>query len=115
SKCLLPGGRCSSTWGASAFWLRRPWVRHASGGTMMDLIRLYGRASEWTLSKVPGAKTKLDFATPCDEWDVRELLNHMLETQQFFVGTAPGGGFLSPSPNASAALCDAPVADFEHA
>ena len=30
---------------------------------MMDLLSLYGRASEWTLSKVAGARTKLDFAT----------------------------------------------------
>ena len=82
---------------------------------MMDLISLYGRASEWTLSKVSGAKTKLDFATPCDEWDVRELLNHMLETQQFFVGTARSEDVSPPSPKPSELLGDDPVADFEHA
>ena len=82
---------------------------------MMDLLSLYGRASEWTLSKVAGAKTKLDFATPCDEWDVRELLNHMLETQQFFVGTARGEDVSPPSPKPSELLGDDPVADFEHA
>ncbi len=81
----------------------------------MDLLSLYGRASEWTLSKVPGATGKLDSATPCDEWDVHDLLNHMLDTQQFFVGTARGKDASPPSPTPSERLGDDPVADFEHA
>ncbi len=56
----------------------------------MDLLGLYGRASEWTLTQVAGATGKLGFATPCDGWNVRVLLNHMLETEKFFVGTAQG-------------------------
>ncbi len=45
-----------------------------------DPLDLYGRASEWTLSKVVGATDKLDATTPCDEWNVRKLMNHMLDS-----------------------------------
>ena len=51
-----------------------------------DLLDLYQRASEWTASKVAGAAEKLDAPTPCEEWDVRTLMNHMLDTQRYFVG-----------------------------
>ena len=53
---------------------------------MDDLLLLYRRASEWTGEKVAGAVDRLDSPTPCDEWDVRALLNHMLDTQRYFVG-----------------------------
>jgi uncharacterized protein (TIGR03086 family) len=56
----------------------------------LDLLDLYGQASEWTGTKVRGAASKLDHPTTCDAWDVRTLLNHMLETQRFFVGSARG-------------------------
>jgi uncharacterized protein (TIGR03086 family) len=80
-----------------------------------DPLDLYGRASEWTLSKVVGAVDKLDATTPCDEWDVRKLMNHMLETQQYFVGAARGNDASPPSPHPPELLGDDPVADFEHA
>ena len=56
----------------------------------LDLLDLYGRASEWTLGKVVGATDKMDAQTPCDEWDVRMLMNHMLDTQRYFVSSARG-------------------------
>jgi hypothetical protein len=65
----------------------------------VDLLSLYGRASEWTLTKVDGAATRLDSATPCEDWDVRGLMNHMLDTQQYFVGAARGQDVSPPSPN----------------
>ena len=55
-----------------------------------DLLDLYGRASEWTLSKVAGATEKLDGPTPCDDWDVRTLMNHMLDTQKLLRGCSSG-------------------------
>ena len=58
--------------------------------TSPDLLDLYGRASEWTLSKVAGATEQLNGPTPCDEWDVRSLMNHMLDTQHYFVGASAG-------------------------
>ena len=51
----------------------------------MDLLDLYRQSSDWAGEKVAAASNDLDAATPCDEWDVRTLMNHMLETQQYFV------------------------------
>ena len=79
-----------------------------------DLLDLYQRSSEWTLGKVAGAHD-LDVTTPCDEWDVRTLLNHMLEIQDYFATTARGRQASPPSPHPPALLSDDPVADFERA
>lgn len=79
----------------------------------MDLLEHYGRASEWTLEKVSGAQGKLDEATPCEEWNVRDLLNHMLATQRYFVGAARGEDVSPPGPTPPELLGDDPVADFE--
>jgi uncharacterized protein (TIGR03086 family) len=79
----------------------------------LDLLDLYGRASEWTTSKVAGATSKLDARTPCDQWDVRTLLNHMLDTQNYFVGAARGEDVSPPAPNPPELLGDDPRADFE--
>ena len=81
----------------------------------IDLLDLYERASEWTLGKVAGATDKLDAQTPCDEWDVRMLMNHMLETQHYFVSAARGKDATPPSPHPPELLGDDPVADFESA
>ena len=81
----------------------------------LDLLDLYGRASEWTLSKAVGATDKLDATTPCDEWDVRSLMNHMLDTQHYFVSAAQGNDASPPSPHPPELLGDDPVTDFEHA
>jgi uncharacterized protein (TIGR03086 family) len=56
----------------------------------MDLLDMYGRASQWTATKVAGAASKLQAETPCDEWDVRTLLNHVVDTQRYFAGVARG-------------------------
>ena len=82
---------------------------------MMDLISLYGRASEWTLGNVAGAAGKLDAPTPCDDWDVRRLMDHMLDTQRYFAGAARNQDVSPPSPNPPELLGDDPVADFDHA
>ena len=72
-----------------------------------NMLDLYGRASEWTLEKVQGAASKLGDDTPCDEWDVRTLMNHMLDTQNYFASTARGEkATLSPDPER---LSDDPV------
>jgi uncharacterized protein (TIGR03086 family) len=63
-----------------------------------QLLDRYRTASEWTLTKVMRAGDQLDAPTPCDEWDVRTLLNHMLETQQYFVQNARGEDATPPSP-----------------
>jgi uncharacterized protein (TIGR03086 family) len=81
----------------------------------MDLLDLYRQASDWTLGKVTVATDKLESDTPCDEWNVRTLMNHMLDTQRYFAASAKGEEASPPSPNPPALLGDDPVADFEHA
>jgi uncharacterized protein (TIGR03086 family) len=81
-----------------------------------DLLELYSRASEWTLDKVKGAANELDSDTPCDRWHVRELMNHMLETQRYFVGSARGENASPPGQTPpSTLLSDDPVGDFKRA
>jgi uncharacterized protein (TIGR03086 family) len=80
----------------------------------IDLLDLYDRASSWTLSNVRGAVGQLDVETPCDAWDVRTLLNHMLDTQRYFIGAARGEDVPPPSPEPPTLLGADPVATFEH-
>ena len=81
-----------------------------------DLLDLYSRASEWTLDKVKGAAKELDADTPCEQWDVRTLMNHMLETQRYFVASARGESASPPGQSpASSLLGDDPVKDFKRA
>ena len=79
-----------------------------------DLLDLYERASGWTLGKVSGAASQLDAATICDDWDVRTLLNHMLDTQRFFLGAARGEQVSPPGSPPPVLLGEDPVADFSH-
>lgn len=79
----------------------------------VDLLELYGGASSWTSSKVPGALSLLDAPSTCDRWDVRTLLNHILQIQRYFIAMAQGDeAQLTPDP--PALLSDDPVADFHH-
>jgi uncharacterized protein (TIGR03086 family) len=79
------------------------------------ILSLYRSASDWTGERVAGAIDQLDSRTPCDEWDVRSLLNHMLDTQRYFAGSARGEDVSLPSPNPPALLSEDPRADFERA
>jgi uncharacterized protein (TIGR03086 family) len=78
-----------------------------------ELPDLYRRASDWTMAKVAGATSQLDARTPCDQWDVRQLMNHMLETANYFVGSARGDDVSLPSPEPPELLGKDPVDDFE--
>ena len=80
-----------------------------------DLLDLYGRASEWVSSKVPASTDGLDATTPCDGWDARTLLNHMIDTQQYFAGVARGDDASPPSPQPPEIVGDDPRGDFERA
>ena len=64
----------------------------------LDLLDLYRQTSAWTADNVGGAKD-LDATTPCDEWSVRDLLNHMLDTQRYFLEAARGEDAAPPGPN----------------
>jgi len=81
-----------------------------------ELLDRYRTASEWTLSKVARAGDHLDVSTPCDDWDLKTLLNHMLETQQYFVQSARGEQASLPSPEPPDGLIgDDPAAAYEQA
>jgi len=77
-----------------------------------DLLDLYGTASEWANGKLIRAGTDLDGPTPCDEWDVRRLLNHMLDTQRYFLSNAHGEDAPPPSPTPPQLLSGDPLRDF---
>ena len=62
-------------------------------------IDLFERASAWANEKVEGASDHLDATTPCDGWDVRTLLNHMLDTQRYFLKSAQGEDASPPAPS----------------
>jgi uncharacterized protein (TIGR03086 family) len=78
-----------------------------------DQLDLYRRASTWTNEKITAAASQLDARTPCDEWDVRTLLDHMLETQRYFLGAARGEDVSPPAPTPPKLITDDPAADFE--
>lgn len=80
----------------------------------IDLIESYRRASEWTAEKVANA-SDLDAATPCEQWRVRDLLNHMLDTQRYFASAARGEDASPPSPTPPSLLSSKPAADFAKA
>jgi uncharacterized protein (TIGR03086 family) len=77
-------------------------------------MSLYRRASSWSAEKVAGAAGNLDAPTPCDQWDVRALLSHMIQTQQFFSGSAQGKE-VTLSPDPPNLVGDDPVGNFERA
>jgi uncharacterized protein (TIGR03086 family) len=77
------------------------------------LLDLYRRASDWTTSKVAGAARSPHAPTPCDEWDVRQLMNHMLDTQRYFVRSARGEDATPPSGSPPDTIRDDPAADFQ--
>ena len=79
-----------------------------------DLLDLYRQASRWTAEKVAGARD-LEAATPCPDWRVRDLMNHMLDTQRYFAGAARGENAALPAPSPPSLLTDDPTADFARA
>lgn len=80
-----------------------------------DPLELYERASAWTLDRVRVAAHQMDAPTPCDQWAVRDLMSHMLDTQHYFVGAVEGNDAPPPSAVPTTQLSADPVADFEHA
>jgi uncharacterized protein (TIGR03086 family) len=82
---------------------------------MTDHLELYERTADWASSVVAGAADRLDAATPCDDWDVRALLNHVIETQRYFVGAARGQDVSPPGRTPPSLVGDDPVGAFERA
>lgn len=78
----------------------------------MDLLDLFERGTDWTRSKIPAATDQLTAATPCDGWDVRTLLNHMIDTQRYFAESARGEQAAMPSPDPPALIGKDPLAAY---
>jgi uncharacterized protein (TIGR03086 family) len=81
----------------------------------LDLLDSYGRASAWTATKVVQASSKMDAPTTCSGWDVRTLMNHMLQTQRYFVGAARGEEVAPPGGTPPDVVSDEPGTDFDRA
>lgn len=71
----------------------------------MDLLDLFERGSAWSASKIPPA-SQLSTPSDCDGWDVRTLIDHMIETQRFFTASARGEQPAMPSPTPPPATGD---------
>jgi uncharacterized protein (TIGR03086 family) len=54
------------------------------------LLDDYRRVAAWSSSITAGAVDRLDAATPCEGWDVRTLLNHIVDAQRSFAASARG-------------------------
>jgi len=75
-----------------------------------DLIALYRTTSEWTGQKLEGV-SDLAAATPCEEWTARDVVNHILQTQRYFVGAAKGEDASPPTATPPDLVSDDPAAD----
>jgi uncharacterized protein (TIGR03086 family) len=81
----------------------------------MDMIDLFDRATAWTAINVAGTEGQLDAATPCDEWNVRRLIDHLLASQEMFA-SGPSGGTVAPPVGPPPHLVgNNPAAQYEHA
>jgi uncharacterized protein (TIGR03086 family) len=81
----------------------------------VDLLALYDQATAWTAARVTGAADHLDAPTPCTEWDVRRLIDHLLAGQAMFAA-GPTGGTIAPPTGPPPALVGAdPAAQYEQA
>lgn len=85
------------------------------GGDDMDMIDLFDRATAWTASKVADAEGRLDAATPCDEWNARRLIDHLLAGQQIFASGPDGGTVAPPSGPPPQLVDEAPTVQYEQA
>ncbi|HYZ90967.1 MAG TPA: TIGR03086 family metal-binding protein [Actinomycetota bacterium] len=81
----------------------------------MDLLDLFDRATAWTATKVAGAQGQLDADTPCREWSVRTLMDHLLWGQRMFASGPSGGTIAPPSGPPPSLIGDDPAAEYEDA
>src|SRR4051794_28967150 len=65
--------------------------RSKEKAVMSDQIELVARATELTANVVAGVKPdQLDSPTPCTEWTVRDLINHMVGASELFASAGEG-------------------------
>ena len=81
----------------------------------MDLVDLFERGSAWTKEKIDAAKGSLDAQTPCEGWDVRTLVNHLIGWNTFFQAAARGEEAAPPPEPPLDVAGDDPAASYEAA
>jgi uncharacterized protein (TIGR03086 family) len=81
----------------------------------MDMIEMYDRATAWTAEKVAGASSQLDAPTPCADWTVRPLIDHLLWGQAMFAGGPAGATVAPPDGPPPPLVGDDPAAQYEAA
>ena len=77
-----------------------------------DLLELYRAASDWTAGKIAGI-TDLEAQSTCTEWSLRQLVDHVLETQRYFAGAARGQDVQPPGQHPPPLTTEDPRADIE--
>lgn len=64
-----------------------------------SVVDLFDRATAWTAEKIASVKpNQLASDTPCEEWDVRAVINHGISVLNMFARAAEGGELGPPSP-----------------
>ncbi|MEY2468437.1 MAG: hypothetical protein QOF21_1135 [Actinomycetota bacterium] len=81
----------------------------------MEPLELYTNATDWAAEKVAGAAKRLEAPTPCDEWNVRTLVSHMIDTQNYFAGKARGQDVPLPKPMPPDLVRDDPLGAYNEA
>jgi uncharacterized protein (TIGR03086 family) len=81
----------------------------------MQLIGLFEQATAWTASKIPAADGQRDAATPCDQWNVSRLLDHLLQGQALFLAGTTGAIVGPPSGDPPHLVGDDPAGQYEAA
>lgn len=79
----------------------------------MDMLKNFEAASQWASEKIAGATDRLNEKTPCEEWDVKTLVDHMCDSQQYFTSKARGEDATLPSPSPPQLVGDDPVVAYK--
>jgi uncharacterized protein (TIGR03086 family) len=88
-------------------------IKQSSKGAAMALDRTYRRSAEYWKATVQGASGDWSALTPCTDWDVRTLVNHVVGEDRWTkplvegktiaeVGDAFGGDLLGEDPKSAA-------------
>jgi uncharacterized protein (TIGR03086 family) len=81
----------------------------------MDILDLLERGTAWTSTKVAGAADRLDAQTPCADWTVKRVFDHLLFIQEMFAA-GPSGGIVAPPAGPPPELAgDDPAGQYEEA